>query len=94
LDAKSGGKRGFGAVFGGRADFEGPAFKNLQIAFKWLFLFDSNAFKTLSITRIFPRFRAWKCELKCETGKSCSHFSQITVLYRKTKIMANPRQEI
>jgi len=52
LDAKLGGKRGFGAVLGGSADFEGLAFKNLQIAFKWLFLFDSNAFKMLLIAAI------------------------------------------
>jgi len=54
LDAKSGGKQGFGAVLGGRADFEGLAFKNLQIAFKWLFLFDSNVFKTPLIAAMPP----------------------------------------
>jgi len=66
LDAKSGGKRGFGAVLGGCADFEGLAFKNLQIAFKWLFLFEATAFKSPANAAIFPGFQPWNSDVASE----------------------------
>jgi len=76
VDAKLGGNRGFGAILGGSADFEGLAFKNLQGAFKWLFLFDSNAFKTHSITGIFPLLSHVYCELNCEQRLSASQLGK------------------
>jgi len=85
LDAKSGGKRGVGAVLGGSADFEGLAFKNLQIAFKWLFLFGSGALKPLWIAGFLHclGFRKW-CK-KCCMGFCMQHFRQqidVTLIFQ------------
>jgi len=59
-------KTGVWGGFGGSADFEGLAFKNLQIAFKWLFLFGATAFKSPANAAIFPGFQPWNSDVASE----------------------------